>query len=122
MRLGETRLQRLGYLRIIIINNVAMAEHRSESFKQAVFLKDMAVEALQRIEMVTALGVVGMPHIPPAFAGAVFEPQRNNLPFPLSHHSLFSVISVSIRYITSARISDSNPLLKNELWPLAIGH
>ena len=74
------RANKIEVVQIAVINNVAMAEHRSESFKQAVFLKDMAVEALQRLEMVTVLGVVGMPRIPPAFAGAVFEPQRNNLP------------------------------------------
>ena len=103
----------INIVQVAVVDDVAAAEHGAEAFEQAIFLKNMVIETLHCLEMVAVFGVIGMPHIPPVFAGAVFEPQRNNLPqFPLSHHSLFSVISVSIRYSTPACTSDSNPLLK----------
>ena len=96
-------------MQFAVVDDVAAAEHRSETLQNVIFGEDVLVQTFQRLKMIAVIGVIGMPHIPPAFAGAVFEPQRNNLPFPLSHHSLFSVISVSILHSTSARTSSSNP-------------
>ena len=62
-----------------VIDDVTVAKHRAESLQQATLPQFILVQALQRLKMVIVLGVIRVPGIFPAFAGAVLEAQRDNL-------------------------------------------
>jgi hypothetical protein len=67
-------------VKVAVVDDVAMAEHRAEAFKNAVLGKQVLVKAFQCFKVIILLGIFRMPYILPTLSGTVFEPERDNLP------------------------------------------
>ena len=66
-------------VQIAVVDDVAVAEHPAEPPQQVPFPEFMLIEALVALEMVTVLRIIVEPGVPPALAGTVLEPQRDDL-------------------------------------------
>ena len=65
-------------VKVSVIDDVAVAEHLSESAQKTAFAEFMLVEALVALEVIAVFGVVVEPGISPTLPGAHLEAQRND--------------------------------------------
>ena len=66
-------------VKVSVIDDVAVAEHLSESAQKTAFAEFMLVEALVALKVIAVFGVVVEPGISPPLPGAHLETQWNDL-------------------------------------------